>query len=470
MFLSYWEISKKYNRGDIVFLFDESPQYFICSISHISCELVYPNAKDVYWIKLDELYVDQLVFNYNKNKLSIANKRKDSKLKRKLNTVEEDLNKYKKAKTSDEVNNLRDELLLLNVDIPTKSFLIDKHDSIQKASGSDFAKGQAWLKTVCNIPFGKHKQLKIKGTDNTQKIVTFFNDVRKKLDHHIYGLDKVKDEIMEFIARKISNPNSKGHVLALCGSKGLGKTKIAKSLADALDLPFYQINFGGLNDSSILLGHSETYVGAKPGKLVESLVHSRFMNPILYLDEVDKISEHRSREINGILTHLLDEEQNDKFQDNYLSNVNLNLSKVLFVIAFNDISKVDDIVSDRMKVIYIDPPTIEDKIQIAKEKLIPEIIESIKFPKNYKFEITDELLEYLICNKVEKEDGIRQFKKNLEKIFNRINYELLIQKESNGILKEQKEKETIIQIQKDFVDLVIEHSSGKENNFMSMYT
>jgi ATP-dependent Lon protease len=470
MYLSYWEINKRYNRGDIVFLFEESPQYYICSISHDSCDLVYPNPRDVYWIKLIPENIDQLLLNYKKNTISFTHKRHEQKLKRKLISIEEDLQKYKKTKLSEDVDNIRDQLLLLNVDIATKSFLIDKHDNLQKSSGSEQSKGENWIKTVNSIPFGKFKQLKIKPNDQKEKIVSFFKDIRGKLDKQIYGLDKVKDEIMEFIARKVSNPNSKGHVLALCGSKGLGKTKIAKSLAEALDLPFYQINFGGLNDSSILLGHSETYVGAKPGKIVESLIHSRFMNPILYLDEVDKISEHRSREINGILTHLLDEEQNDRFQDNYLSNVNLNLSKILFVIAFNDISKVDDIVSDRMKVIYIDPPSIEDKICIVNEKLIPEIIESIKFPKFYKFKIETELLEYIISVKIEKEDGIRQLKKTMEKIFNRINYLLLLQKETNGLIIKEEDHDILINIQKDFIDGIIDHKNGFSSNYMSMYS
>ena len=466
MYLGHWEINKYYNRGDIVFLFGEDPEYFICSITHLSCELVFPSEEDIYWIKLNKDYIEQLI---DKKQTSTSNvqKRHENKLKRKLISIEEDLNKYKRQKMSEQIDNLKDQLLLLNIDMPTKSFLMDKYDSISKSSGSENSKGQTWLKTVCAIPFGRIKQLRVKNNDSNEKIQTFFKTVRSRLDDKVYGLEKVKDEIMEFIARKISNPNSKGHVLALCGSKGLGKTKIAKSLSDALDLPFYQINFGGLNDSAILLGHSETYVGAKSGKIVESLIHSRYMNPVLYLDEVDKISEHRSQEINGILTHLLDEEQNDKFQDNYLSNVNLNLSKVLFVIAFNDITKVDDIVSDRMKVIYIDPPSINDKIHIAKQKLIPEILESVNFPKKYKFYISDELLEYIIYNKIQKEDGIRQFKKTIEKIFNKLNYQLLIKNLSFGI-KEEKDNE--FHIQKEFIDCLLDNINGSNHIHMSMYS
>jgi ATP-dependent Lon protease len=313
------------------------------------------------------------------------------------------LENHKRRRIGDEIMDLRDKLMLMQVDLETKSFLIDKYDNMGRSSGSDYAKSKTWLKTVSDIPFGKFKSLSIKATDDTSTVKKFFQDIKSKLDKSILGLDDVKQEILEFVARKITNPNGKGHVLALCGVKGVGKTKIIKSLADALSLPFYQINFGGLNDVSVITGHSETYVGSKPGKIVEILSNAQCMNPIIYLDEIDKMSESKAREINGILTHMLDEEQNDKFQDNYLSNININLSKILFVIAFNDISKVDEIVSDRMKVIYVTPPNLEDKIKICQDKMLPEIIESILFNVNTIIKMDTHLIAYIINHKTQKE-------------------------------------------------------------------
>lgn len=459
--IEFWEINKTYKKGDVVFTFGENPEYYMCSLEHLSCELVYPNSEDVYWIKIEEWVIKDILY---RERMKSYSKRYNQRLKRKLITVEDEIEKYKKQKTSDFVDNLRDNLLLLNLDVSTKSYLLDKYENVVTSSGSDYSKGQSWMKTVCSIPFGKTKPMKIKASDKPEKINKFLQNVKQKLDDKIYGLDKVKQEIVEFVARKISNPNGKGHVLALYGNKGLGKTKIIKCLAEALDIPFYQINFGGLNDASILLGHSETYVSAKHGKIVDGLISCGVMNPIMYLDEIDKISEHRAKEINGVLTHLLDEEQNNKFHDNYLSNVNIDLSKVLFVIAFNDITKVDDIVSDRMKVIYIDPPTLEDKITIAQEKLIPEIINSINFPKTYEFVMSKELLEYIITQKTVKEDGVRQLKRSLEKIFNKLNYETLIDTLSNGV---HREKNTIT-IEKFFIDSVLD-SNSENHDYLSMY-
>jgi ATP-dependent Lon protease len=459
--IEFWEIDKIYKKGDVVFTFGENPEYYICSIEHLSCELVYPNSEDVYWIKIEDWVTQDIVY---REKMKTYNTRYNQRLKRKLLSAENEIEKYKKQKTNDPVDNLRDNLLLLNVDVSTKSYLLDKYEGILQTSGSDYSKGKNWMKTVCSIPFGKTKTMRIKATDNPEKINKFLQDVKAKLDEKIYGLDKVKQEIIEFVARKISNPNGKGHVLALYGNKGLGKTKIIKSLADALEIPFYQINFGGLNDSSILLGHSETYVSAKHGKIIDGLVTTGVMNPIFYLDEIDKISEHRSKEINGVLTHLLDEEQNNKFNDNYLSNVNIDLSKILFVIAFNDITKVDAIVSDRMKLIYIDPPSLEDKVNIVQEKIIPEIITMVNFPKTYKFIMSKELLEYIITQKTVKEDGVRQLKKGLEKIFNKLNYEILINKLSPGLYCD----DTVITVEKLFVDNVLE-SNSENQDYLSMY-
>jgi ATP-dependent Lon protease len=471
-----WSNNISYQRGDIVTIFDSFANqinYYVCVMNHTSDELVNPrNPEEIYWIELKDMYPipwipdNSLLFTPHQSVIMPSlvttvpildmppppglHKRRirhqeeyeeeqenqqDNRLKRKLKNIEKDINLFKKKrKLEDSTLDLKQQIMLLNVDMETKIFLLDKYDTMQKQNNSDYAKSKAWIKTILNIPFGKYKPFKVKYSDESDKINEYFKMVRSHLDKKIHNMDKVKDEIMEFLARKISNPHSKGDVLALCGPPGLGKTKILKSLAEALDLPFYQINFGGLNDVSVLTGHSETYVGSKPGKFVEILTSAGYMNPIIYLDEIDKISEYKGREINGILTHLLDEEQNNKFQDNYLSNININMSKCLFVIAFNEYDKVDRIVSDRMKVIYIDTLSIEDKIKIASDKMIPDIINTLNIKKDKFINLDNELLRYIIESKVPKEEGVRQLRKCLEKLFNRINYLFLTGQYKNSNL------------------------------------
>jgi len=397
-----------------------------------------------------------------KDKLEIIREENDnsekSVFKRKLETLENEIVENKRIKLHNNVDNLRDKILLMNIDIDTKSFILDKHDNIQKMNGSDYTKGINWLKSVSNIPYGVNKSLNITKDDSSEKIKEYFKDIKAKLDESIYGLEEVKQEILEFVARKISNPESKGHVLALYGEAGVGKSKILKTLSQALNLPFYQINFGGLNDVSILTGHSETYIGSKPGKIVEILQKSNCMNPIIYFDEIDKVSENKAVEIYGILTHLLDEEQNSHFQDNYLSNINIDLSKVFFVLAFNDITKIDKIVCDRLKVIYIDPPNLEDKITICSEKMIPEILNNVKIKNDLNIIIDKQVIEYIIVNKTQKEKGVRQLRKNIEKIANRVNYDILVQNYTN--FKYENEKDLVIT--RSYIDHVLVSSDLKK--------
>ena len=464
MYLGYWCLNSEYKREDIVYI-KESVDYYICIKDHTSDNLTHPCKEDIYWIMISSVFLNDLILvssiqnntsqkndknedesrtkkrlttlkeskSESSNPVQIIKIKKKCKrslsdeedytesesnsLKRKLRCIEQDLENHKRKKCQGSgVESLRDKLLLMNIDLDTKSYIVDKYDSTQKLTGSDYSKSMNWLRTVSKIPYGKYKTLAVSKTDTQETIKNFFNNVKQKLDKNIYGLEDVKQEILEFVARKISNPDSKGHVLALYGSAGVGKSKIIKSLAEALDWPFYQINFGGLNDVSLLTGHSETYVGSKPGKLVEILTNCNYMNPIIYLDEIDKISESKSAEIFGILTHLLDEEQNAAFQDNYLSNLNIDLSKVFFVLAFNDITKVDEIVSDRMKIIYINPPTLNEKLIICQDKLIPEILSNVTLQNNIDIIIDKEVIEYIIVNKTQKESGVRQLRKNIEKI------------------------------------------------------
>lgn len=469
MYRGTWSFDVTYNKGDIVYNLS-THKYYISIVYHRSGGK-HGNMFDCpYWLEIADDFLSRHSTRGIKRTSSdtiIESSSSNNSIKRKLRIAERSICEYKRQKT--DVDDLREQLLLLKVDTANKALLVDKYDNAPK-SGSEHAKTMQWLRTVCSIPFGKYKSMKVSKDDPKEKIKEYFDSIKKKLDATIYGLEDTKQEILEYVARKITNPDGKGHVLALSGYKGTGKTKLIKSLADALELPFIQINCGGLSDSAVLVGHSETYVGSKPGKIAESLTTSKYMNPIIYLDEIDKLGDHKSTEVNGILTHLLDEEQNDKFQDNYLSSLTLDLSKVFFVISFNDITKVDDIVSDRMKVIYITPPSFEEKVTITTTKMIPDILKTINFDKNVIVKIDKEIIEYIIKNKCPEEKGVRQLKKTLEKLLYRLNYDILIDNEE--YLKKHIDTElskTAWNITRNYVN----NTLGKSNNsepYLSLYT
>lgn len=239
-------------------------------------------------------------------------------------------------------------------------------------------------------------------------------------------------------------------------------TKFARALGESLGLPFNQISLGGINDPGILTGHDYTYVGSKPGRMYDSLVKSKCMNPVIYIDECDKIAEGKSTEMNGILTHLLDKEQNMDFKDNYLGDISLDLSKVLFILSFNDEKAIDPVVFNRLKVINIKESTLEEKIQIVKRFTIKEICNNINLDKN-KFTISDDTIKYVIQN-TDSEPGMRKITRNFETIFNKVNTKMLIE---NCI-----EKELIME---GFIasDIRLKHDENNrviiDNNFVNHY-
>lgn len=500
MLVNNWILNTDYAKGDVVCI---KSKYYVCSIDHISDNLINPcNPEEIYWTYLKNFHETPIIHKKNnpsgiiftndnsiesinlsikpsrKRKFKdcitpydIERNEKEKKFKIKIQNIDDNLEMFKKKRKITESDlDIDDQIKLLNIGMETKLFLLDKNKLVKNTCGSDYYKGMSWIKTVLNIPFGKYKEFPVKSTDSPIIISEYFKKVRGHLDSKVHNMDYVKDEIMEYLARKITNPYSKGHVLALCGAPGTCKTVLLKTLGEALDLPFYQINFGGMNDASILTGHSETYIGSKPGKLVEFLQNSGCMNPVIYLDECDKIATNKEQSINGILTHLLDEEQNNKFQDNYLSNIPIDLSKVFFVMAFNDIEKVDRVVSDRLKIIYIDSPTIEDKIKIARDKMIPGIMISFNFKKDKYIHLNDKLISYIITNKVVKEEGVRQLRKSLEKIFSKLNYYILIGEYENHTeyfkVETDSENQIIINIKMNFVDKCLETKEDNTSHMM----
>lgn len=354
---------------------------------------------------------------------NLFEKPKKKKLKRSSSDDESSSDNLKKE--IEDINNnkvdIKEKVLLLKeIPLNEKAHIIYKLD--QSRSGTIFSSDQNktlnWINNITKIPFGIYNNLKIEDPKR------FLVDSKKHLDSVSYGHTRTKEQILEYIAKLITNPNAKGNVVALQGMAGTGKTSlIRKGLSKVLNRPFYSINFGGLTDPSILLGHSSTYIGSKYGRIVDIIIKSNCMNPIIYLDEIDKISSLNSNgatEVFGILTHLLDEEQNHEFQDNYLDGIKLNLSKVLFVVSFNNPENIDKIVKDRLKIIHVDNPSNGDKIQIAKKYLIPELLQEF----NLNVEFTDEIIKNIIYHT--NEPGVRQLKKHIETILEKVNLQNII--------------------------------------------
>jgi ATP-dependent Lon protease len=250
----------------------------------------------------------------------------------------------------------------------------------------------------------------------------YLHNTKNILDKAIYGHKDAKMHILQVIGKWIRNPLAQGNVLALQGPMGNGKTTLVKEgIAKAINRPFAFIALGGASDSAFFDGHSYTYEGSHWGRIIDILIESKCMNPIIYFDELDKVSEtYKGEEIINLLTHLTDPSQNNLFQDNYFPGIHLDLSKALFIFSFNDESKINRILKDRMYVINTKGFKPEDKISICREYILPELLDTYMFDKN-EILFPDESIKEIIEKYTLQEEGVRNLKRCLETIISKIN-------------------------------------------------
>ena len=287
---------------------------------------------------------------------------------------------------------------------------------------SEYYKIKHWVDTFMRIPFGKYNNLEVTMQDGLESSNQFMENAKRILDSAVYGLHDAKMQIMQLLGQLITNPNAIGCAVAIKGPPGSGKTSLVKEgISKILNRPFAFIALGGATDSSFLEGHSYTYEGSTWGKIVQILIDSKCMNPVIYFDELDKISgTPKGEEIVGILTHLTDTSQNSQFHDKYFSEIDFDLSKCLFIFSYNDESKISPILRDRMYRIQTKGYDKKQKTIIANQYLLPKIQEQVKFAGG-DIIIPDDVLHYIIEHYCEKEDGVRNQKRCLEIIYTKLN-------------------------------------------------
>jgi len=277
----------------------------------------------------------------------------------------------------------------------------------------------------------------------------YFEGVSNTLDTAVYGLDNAKNQIMRLLAQWVNGENQ-GYVFGFEGPPGTGKTTlakkgIAKCLKDefGVDRPFVFIALGGSSNGSTLEGHNYTYVGSTWGRIIDGIIDARCMNPIIYIDELDKISrtEH-GKEIIGILTHLTDPSQNQEFTDKYFSGIQFDISKCLIIFSYNDPALIDKILLDRIQRVRIEALNKVDKVMVSRHHILPEILANVGY-KEGDIVIDDDALIYLI-DLYTYEAGARKLKEKLYELFREVNIKYL--KEGNSILPFNITKEYIDEI------------------------
>ena len=319
---------------------------------------------------------------------------------------------------------LKFKVLNSDMDIYTKSIAIGNLDKLAEMdiSTGEYNKMDQWINGLIKLPFGKVNPLPVTNVDNFDKKRVYIQQTLDNMDKAIYGHKEAKTHILQVIGKWIKNPESLGNVLAIQGPMGNGKTTLIKNgIAKSLNRPFEFVALGGASDSSFFEGHSYTYEGSRWGRIVDILHKCGSMNPIICFDELDKVSETaRGDEIINMLIHMTDSSQNSKFQDNYFPGVDIDLSKVLFIFSFNDESKINRILKDRMYVIRTKGYDIKDKLQIAHNYLIPDILETFDYSKE-DITFTDEILTEIIQKYTAGEEGVRNLKRCIENIISTLN-------------------------------------------------
>lgn len=295
---------------------------------------------------------------------------------------------------------------------------IDRLSKMNQDSG-DASIVQNYIEWVLEIPFGKFSKQKLS-----------IESVEKQLQEDHYSLEKPKKRIVEFFAvkellalRGKENKDSKGTILCFYGPPGVGKTSLANSIAKAMGRPLVRLALGGLEDVNELRGHRRTYLGAMPGRITQGLIDAKEMDPVMVLDEIDKVGRSFRGDPTSVLLEILDPEQNKEFRD-YYTNFNLDLSNIIFIATANDISQIPAPLRDRMEFIHISSYTPQEKEQIAKKYLVPQEMKKHGL-KSYEVSITPSALKEVI-EKYTRESGVRNLRRQIATIMRKVAQKVLI--------------------------------------------
>lgn len=363
---------------------------------------------------------------------------------------------------------LRFSILESNIDVSLKALCLKKLDQLDnmRSHTDEYYKLYQWVESVARLPLKRFKMLPVSKDSSVADIATFLNGIRNRLDTNVYGHHDTKEHIIRLLAKWISNKDANGLVIGLEGKMGVGKSSLCLEICKALGLPHGFVSLGGLSSAEYLVGHSYTYEGSRWGKIAEILMYAGYSNPVIYFDELDKVSDSRhGEEIINTLIHITDFTQNFDFRDKYFSEVPIDLSRCIIIFSYNNAELINPILKDRMVTIKASGYNIHDKLEISKKHMLPKIIQEYGF-QQADIVIDDDILTYII-NLTEDEEGVRKLRRSLEDIVSQLNVMRLLQK---GLKETDKAIEFPYIITQDVAKELMSKKKDSNNSFMSMYT
>ena len=390
------------------------------------------------------------IFNMSSEPKRVSNKRKSKTTNEQYEYYDYEEKVYYKslddgqreiiAKRETEIAHLNNHLIplrfqILNAALDPKvcAIAIQKYDRVCRMdpTSNEYNKILNWIETLCKIPFGKFRPLSVNKDSGPADVKRFISEIQTTMDTKVFGHASAKDQIVRLLAQWISNPVSKGLVIGIQGSMGTGKTTLIKeAICKVLGLPFALVPLGGVSDGSILVGHSYTYEGSTWGRIVDLLIKCECMNPVIFFDELDKVSKTRhGEEIINILIHMTDASQNESFNDQYFTGIDFDLSRSLIIFSYNDEDNINPILRDRMVKIHTDGYKMLDKVEIARRHLIPDISSEFGYAKDY-FNFQDSILKTII-NKIQDEEGVRNLRRAIHDIISNLNLLKLLEEEED---------------------------------------
>ena len=341
----------------------------------------------------------------------LARSQRDQILRTQIRVLQNELGEGEDA--DDEIDSYREKIIALGLDEDTEKHLLKEVNKLSKQpfGSAEGAVIRNYLDVCLEMPWN---------TETKERVSV--EAARKVLEKDHYGLEKVKERILETIAVRQMNPEGKGQILCLVGPPGVGKTSIAISVAKALNRKLSRLSLGGVRDEADIRGHRKTYIGSMPGRIIEAISRSGSMNPLLLLDEIDKLGSDYRGDPASALLEVLDSEQNHSFRDHFLE-IPVDLSKVMFITTANTTETIPRPLLDRMEVIELSSYTDEEKLQIARRHLLPKEMAEHGIRKGA-LRISDDVLRAVIRDYT-RESGVRHLERRLAAICRKVDMRLL---------------------------------------------